>query len=587
MAGILDLLVPLKKLRVRQQECPWLSSGSLASARRLRDIAHRMALKSGSTSDWLTYKTLRNKVNAMLRSAKAAYFHDLASSLRSKSGKFWKQFQSLSRRSKPACEIEVSATADAFNDHFLSIPYKAVANVVSTVPASEYLDKLCDGTVPSLEFVPVDVESVSSIISSLHVQNASGADGLPTRFVRASPYMARLVTVLINKCIESSSVPFQWKQAIVTPVPKCKQCTSLSNFRPISVLPVLSKVLSKVLERVLHNQIQLHLIKYDLLCPHQSGFHTGYSTQDVLLHITDKWLKAIDEGKYTGTVFLDLAKAFDTVDHSILCTKLTYYGFRGPSYDLLCNYLAERQQRVSFNGDLSNWGAISIGVPQGSILGPLLFALYINDLPSVVNHCMLHLFADDAELHCSHSDLDVVETCLQSDLDSVASWLLSSHLCLNVVKSNGMLIGSRQRVADKALRVSVGGNVLTQVNSVRYLGVLIDPVLSWTLHIRSMVSRVRSRLASIVRYGSLPPAVLCVLYSAFVMPLFDYCDVVWSPSTAKLNCLIERIHSKFIKKLPLTYRSKFPFTLTERSRFHTYSYSNFQVFTSDFSSLFT
>ena len=110
---------------------------------------------------------------------------------------------------------------------------------------------------------------------------------------------------------------------------------------------------------------------------------------------------------------------------------------------------------------------------------------------------------------------------------------------------------------------------MTQVNSVRYLGVLIDSVLSWTLHVHSMVSRIRSRLALIVRYGSLPPAVLCVLYSVFMMPLFDYCDVVWSPSTAKQTCLIERIHSKFINKLPLTHRSKFPFILTERRRFHT------------------
>ena len=124
-------------------------------------------------------------------------------------------------------------------------------------------------------------------------------------------------------------------------------------------------------------------------------------------------------------------------------------------------------------------------------------------------------------------------------------------------------------MADKALSVSVGGNVLTQVNSVQYLSVLIDPVLSWTLNVRSMVTRIRSRLASVVRYGSLPPAVLCVLYSAFVMPLFDYCDVVWSPTTAKLNCLIETIHSKFINKLPLTYCSKFPFTLTECRRFYT------------------
>ena len=143
-------------------------------------------------------------------------------------------------------------------------------------------------------------------------------------------------------------------------------------------------------------------------------------------------INAVDEGKYTDAVFLDLAKAFDTVDHSILCTKLTYYGFRGSSYDLMCNYLAQRQQRVLFQSKMSEWAAVSVGVPQGSILGPLLFALYVNDLPSVVSHCLLDLYADDAELHCSDSDLQMVENCLQSDLSSVAAWLGSSRLCLNV-----------------------------------------------------------------------------------------------------------------------------------------------------------
>jgi len=145
----------------------------------------------------------------------------------------------------------------------------------------------------------------------------------------------------------------------------------------------------------------------------------------------------------------------------------------------------------------------------------------------------------------------------------VAVWLCSSRLCLNVGKSNCMLIGSRQRVANKTLYVSVGGNRLTQVNSVRYSGVLIDSVLSWTLQIFSMVSRIRSRLASIAHYRLLTLAVLCVPYSVFVMPLHDYCDVVWSPTTAKLNCLIERVHSKFLDKLPPRYHSKFSFTLIE------------------------
>ena len=116
-----------------------------------------------------------------------------------------------------------------------------------------------------------------------------------------------------------------------------------------------------------------------------------YSTQDVLLYMTDGWLRAVDESKYTGAVFLDLAKAFDTVDHTILCSKLMYYGLQGASYDLLCDYLTGRQQRALFNADLSQWGTVTIGVPQGSILGPLLFALYLNDLPVVVKHCILNL----------------------------------------------------------------------------------------------------------------------------------------------------------------------------------------------------
>jgi len=189
-------------------------------------------------------------------------------------------------------------------------------------------------------------------------------------------------------------------------------------------------------------------------------------------------LKAIDEGNIYWRCILDLAKAFDTVDHSILCIKLSYFGFRGSPSDLLCSYLSKHRQRVLFHGEQSEWGAVSIGVPQGSILGPLLFALYINDLPSVVKHCFLDLYTDDAELHYSHSDLCVVWSFLQSDLDAVTAWLCISHLCLNVGKSNSMLIGSHQRVANKTLHVSFGGNRLTQVNSVRYLGVLIDSVLS-------------------------------------------------------------------------------------------------------------
>ena len=218
------------------------------------------------------------------------------------------------------------------------------------------------------------------------------------------------------------------------------------------------------------------------------------------------------------------------------------------------------------------------------ILGPLLFALYINDLPSVVKYSKLDLYADDAELHYSHSDVHMMESRIQMDLDALTLWLQSSRLCLNVIKSKCMLVGSRQKIMSKSFNVSVGGALLTQVNSIRYLGVLVDSTLSWATHVSSVISRVRHRLATIIRYGSLPPTILCVLYSAFVLSIFDYCDVVWCPTTAKLtSMMIERVHSRFIKRLPVSYRSKFSFTLMERRRFHT----AIQIYTSEVTIIFT
>jgi len=217
---------------------------------------------------------------------------------------------------------------------------------------------------------------------------------------------------------------------------------------------------------------------------------------------------------------------------------------------------------VRFRGELSDWGTVSIGVPQGSILGPLLFA-YVNDLPRVVQYSILDLYADDAEMHCSHSDLGVVERKLQSDLDDLVHWLCCSCLCLNILKSNSLLIGSRQRVADKKLNVSVGGKLLAQVSSVHYLGVTIDSSLSWNLHISNVVSKIRSQIVSLFCFGSLSPVMLCMLYTAFVLPLYGYCDVVWSPTTAKFTSLLERVQCKFTKKLPPSCASRLSFTLTE------------------------
>ena len=207
MNELLDCLVPLKTLRVKRQDFPWLLSSSLTRACQLRDIAHCRALKSGSATDWSSYRALCNKTTCMLRSAKTAYFNGLVSSLSSKPSKFWRHFQCLSGHSKTTKSTQILATANDFNNHFLAIPHKTVVNVTSTVPATVFVEKIFKGkSVLSLMFAHVDAEIVSSVVTSLDLHKATGSDGLSAWFIRASPYMVRLIPVLLNKCIDSSSL---------------------------------------------------------------------------------------------------------------------------------------------------------------------------------------------------------------------------------------------------------------------------------------------------------------------------------------------------------------------------------------------
>ena len=253
---------------------------------------------------------------------------------------------------------------------------------------------------------------------------------------------------------------------------------------------------------------------------------------------------------------MDLAKAFDCVDHSILLQKLPYYGVNGDALSWLTSFLSRRTQQVNFQGSLSSSGCMKVGVPQGSILGPLLFSIYVNDLPNVISLSDVNMFADDTEIHFSHSDLLTVERTLQADIQNVSFWLVANKLKLNIVKSLCMLIGSRQRISGKSLNLFLDNSALKQLSVARYLGVYFDRYLTWDSHINYVLQRVRRKLYMINRLRPVAPRVLHLLYQAFVLPIFDYCDTVWSPSNASCIRRLERVHSKFLSSLP-------PFHITQ------------------------
>ncbi|PFX12690.1 putative RNA-directed DNA polymerase from transposon BS [Stylophora pistillata] len=252
-----------------------------------------------------------------------------------------------------------------------------------------------------------------------------------------------------------------------------------------------NSIVMKIFERAIHKQLYDHLVKKALLFQFQSGFRRGHSTSTALLDVLEYILKNMDGGNLTGAIFLDLSKAFDMIDHSLLKIKLIALGVRGQALAWFDNYLSGRSQSVSVNGTYADTSDLSLGVPQGSVLGPLLFIVFINDLPSTIHRCKIILYADDTALFFAGRNIQTIQSTLQEDLNAVDEWFSLNRLLVNYDKTNVMLFGSKQRLArSQGLSLFLFGNLLELSNTVKYLGLIFDASMNWHEHINSISNKV-------------------------------------------------------------------------------------------------
>ena len=326
-------------------------------------------------------------------------------------------------------------------------------------------------------------------------------------------------------------VPDQMKIARMIPLFKAGDRSLFTNYRPISILPSFSKFLEKVVYNRLHN----YLSKLEILCDDQFGFRKNHSTSLALIDLYEKISLALDHNEHAVGVFLDLSKAFDTVDHNILLDKLEHYGIRGLALDWVRSYLSNRLQFVQFNGQCSSPQTISCGVPQGSILGPLFFLLYINDLNNVSMLVELILFADDTNLFMSHKDPVYLAASLNSELNKLSTWFKANKLSLNLKKTNFMLFKPRQKKYHFPLQICINEQRIEQVKETVFLGVVLDEHLSWKPHISQVARKISKSIGVINRARFfLPKPCLKTLYYCLVYPYLHYCIIVWG-STYKTN----------------------------------------------------
>lgn len=444
--AVADKHAPLMSKKTRGIQTPWMS-GQIKNVMYQRDHHLKKARLSNRDEDWNLYRSLRNQVTSQIRKAKCNYNKKLIQDNSDNPKTFWKTMNKIlpnekKKRVPAAIHIDGNLITDrnkianAFNSYFIGSVGRLTAFLgfpskdQGTYISPDFLKKL---TKNYFKFTPVSTNFTFEFLRKLKVRKASGLDQMPARLMRdAAAEICNPLTKIINASLETGYVPSEWKVARVVPLFKSGKITDLDNYRPISILPVASKIL----ERAVHTQLYKYLTVYRYLSPYQCGFRKNHSTETAAIVFTDSVRRNMDQGLLTGSVFIDLRKAFDTIDQSVLLNKLTKYGVNDLELEWFNNYLSRRSQVVCLGNVASEQCQVLSGVPQGSILDPLLFVLFVNDLPSVFSKCQVLMYADDTVIYYASQTVAEIEQILTDELACMHQWLQNNNLFLNKKKLN-------------------------------------------------------------------------------------------------------------------------------------------------------
>ena len=529
---------------------PWITTAIVKSIHR-KEKLYKKYVSNPSEDRKAVYITYRNKLTTLIRNSKRNYYADKLNELKHNAKQTWKVLNNiLGRNNKPSISphfkigssyvSDPTIIADHFNSYFVNIGPKLANDIPSSnVTFHQFLLK---ATSPNNSFFlsPTNYDEIISICKILKSDSSPGHDEIKPDIVKlVADSIAHPITHIFNLSFQSGSIPDTLKLAKVTPIFKKGEKDLFSNYRPISILPVFSKIL----ERLVHQRLYSFISRFHLLHNNQFGFRPNLSCESALLSAYNHIISKLDRKEHVLGIFLDLSKAFDTIDHTILFAKLHHYGIRGIALEWFRNYLTNRMQYVSFNGQNSSHSNIYCGVPQGSILGPLLFILYINDLVYSSKHCNMILYADDTNMLFSHSDLHRLADCINIDLSYVSKWFKANKLSLNTNKSNYMIF--RNRFDSRTfpdLDILIDNDPICRVSCTKFLGVLVDDRLTWNNH-TMMVANLVSKYSGILfkLKSFLHVDILFSLYKSLVLPHIMYCNLIWAD---KNNCNLDIIHRK-------------------------------------------
>ena len=383
-------------------------------------------------------------------------------------------------------------------------------------------------------------QDVFDVLSKLDVSKACGPDLLSPRLLKeGASVLSNPLSTVFNRSLSQGYFPSSWKEANVTPIHKKEDKSLPQNYRPISLL----SPIGKTMERCVHKHLYNYIVEYNLLTPFQSGFVAGDSTTYQLLHTYHTFIEAVDSGKEVRVVFCDISKAFDRVWHKGLLHKLSHIGISGDLLQWFKSYLSDRRQRVVLNGVTSDWASVLAGVPQGSILGPLLFLIYINDIVNGITSS-IRLFADDTSLYIVVDNPVTAAHLLNTDLDTISKWAADWLVDFNPAKTTSLLI-TRKLQPQLHPPLEMNSITLKEASTHKHLGITFSSSCTWSEHINNITDTAWKRL-NIIRALKFKISRLALekLYTAYVRPLLEYSDSVWDNCSNDCKRQLECIHNE-------------------------------------------
>ena len=532
----------------------WVTIGIIKSIK-FRD---KLYLKLKCTpSETALYNTLKinlkiyNKMlKKLIRTAKNIYYHSIFAKYKNDIKNTWITIKSIFNKSHvkkfPDCfninNVTVKDTqtiANKFNEYFTNIG-PSLASKINPPANKSFKDYLINPPISDFNFKCISYKETINVINRLKTKSSSGFDGLSTKLLKEIKWeIHKPLTIIINQSFSQGIFPDKLKLAKVLPFYKKGDECIFDNYRPISILPAISKIFEKIMFEQIHTYFSANKLYYN----HQYGFRQNHSTEHASLELSDQIIYAMDRGETPLTIFMDLSKAFDTIDYTILLNKLKHYGFSQNSLSLINNYLNERYQYVDYNDHSSDSREIHTGVPQGSILGPILFIIYINDLNVASNIFRIIIYADDTTLFTTLNTFEknnLSQPGLINELKKINDWLKLNKLSLNINKTKYIIFRSPQKAVNIPI-IKIDNITIESVENFNFLGITFDKYMKWNIHIDNITKKISKAIGILNKLKhTLPGSALKTIYDSLIHSHLCYGILTWGYNLTRIKKIQKR-----------------------------------------------